>query len=155
MFRVVLFADLAERSGRVWLSGFGLMLGRIGDAVGTLANIALADRPVALVMMTSLIFIMTRFPFFRLYQSVYAPVADDRADEGRRFDAFAARYGLSTRERGVLRALLDERSNSEIAAELFVSESTVKFHVHNLLKKTSCANRLELLALFSDFDVLG
>ena len=35
---------------------------------------------------------------------------------------------------------------SEISAKLFISENTVKFHVRNILKKTGCANRTELLA---------
>ena len=33
----------------------------------------------------------------------------------------------------------------------FVSESTVKFHVHNLLGKTGCSRRVELLAAFGAF----
>lgn len=48
----------------------------------------------------------------------------------------------------MFRLVLDERTNSEIAAELFVSEATVKYHVRNLLRKTGCRNRLEILALY-------
>jgi hypothetical protein len=34
VYRVVLFSDLAEDSGREYLAGFGLLFGRIGDAMG-------------------------------------------------------------------------------------------------------------------------
>jgi FixJ family two-component response regulator len=40
-------------------------------------------------------------------------------------------------------------SNKDIAAKLFISENTVKFHIRNLLKKTGCANRSGLISLFN------
>ena len=65
------------------------------------------------------------------------------------FGEFCERYTLSTHEREVLRLVLAERTNAEVAGELFVTEGTVKFHVHNLLKKTGCKNRLELMAKYA------
>ena len=40
--------------------------------------------------------------------------------------------------------VLDSRANGEIAEALFITESTVKYHVHNVLQKTGCRNRTEL-----------
>lgn len=48
----------------------------------------------------------------------------------------------------MLRLLLREKTNAEIAENLYVSESTAKYHVHNLLQKTGCRNRGELLGEF-------
>lgn len=44
-----------------------------------------------------------------------------------------------------MRLALAEKSNGEIAQELTAPESTVKFHMASLLRKTSCKNRLEIL----------
>lgn len=67
------------------------------------------------------------------------------------FGEFLAYYDISQREREVLRQVLDGLSNSEIAAKLYISESTVKFHVHNILKKTKSANRTELMDTYHKF----
>ena len=49
--------------------------------------------------------------------------------------------GLFTnRENQVLDLILDGSSNKEIAAELYISERTVKFHVTNILAKTDCTS---------------
>jgi RNA polymerase sigma factor (sigma-70 family) len=65
------------------------------------------------------------------------------------FQHFSARHDLSVREREVLRYLLEEKTNQEIAEELSISEGTVKYHIHNLLQKTSCRNRLDLLSVYA------
>ena len=56
--------------------------------------------------------------------------------------------GISRRERDVLDLLLDNLSNKEIAARLFVSERTVKFHVSNLLSKFGVQRRADLIVLW-------
>lgn len=60
---------------------------------------------------------------------------------------FAARYDLSMRERSVLREVLDGRTNSEMASRLYISENTVKFHVKNILRKSGCENRTDVVDL--------
>ena len=37
----------------------------------------------------------------------------------------------------------------EIAEELCISDGTVKYHIHNLLKKTNCPNRMKLLSFYA------
>jgi DNA-binding NarL/FixJ family response regulator len=55
----------------------------------------------------------------------------------------AARPSLSPRETDVWRALARGLSNAEIAAELFVSEATVKTHVARILAKLQVRDRLQ------------
>ncbi|KUF13904.1 response regulator [Streptomyces silvensis] len=53
---------------------------------------------------------------------------------------------LTQRERDVVRALARGRTNNEIAAELFVSLSTVKSHLANVQAKLDARNRVEIAA---------
>lgn len=53
--------------------------------------------------------------------------------------------GLSSREYEVLLQVCKGQSNQEIAATLFISESTVKTHVSNLLLKLDVRRRTQLM----------
>lgn len=149
VFRVLLFSDLAQKNaGAHWLSGLGLLFGRVGDALGALGCILLAASTALLVGLAAALFTIAVVCSFLLYQRLYLPVPLPARSERERFESFSAAYDLSSREREVLHLLLDGLSTQEIAAQLFVTESTVKFHIHNLLKKTACANRIELLSRY-------
>jgi LuxR family transcriptional regulator of csgAB operon len=52
---------------------------------------------------------------------------------------------LTKREKEIMRLLGHGASNLEIADELFVSENTVKTHLHNIFKKINAKNRLQAL----------
>ena len=54
-----------------------------------------------------------------------------------------ARPALTPREHEVLRLIAEGRDNGEIAAELFISQQTVKNHVANLLEKLQVENRIQ------------
>jgi DNA-binding NarL/FixJ family response regulator len=56
-------------------------------------------------------------------------------------------WGLTTREFEVLTLVTQGMRNRAIAADLVISENTVKFHVANILKKVGATNRSELSAL--------
>ena len=66
--------------------------------------------------------------------------------------AYKTRYGLSVRETDVLAHILKNLSINEIAEELFISPSTVKFHVANLLKKTGAGSQRRLKQIVNEYD---
>jgi DNA-binding NarL/FixJ family response regulator len=60
--------------------------------------------------------------------------------------AAATALTLSDRETEVVRAVARGRTNSEIAAELFISLSTVKSHLASIQSKLGARNRVEIAA---------
>ncbi len=64
--------------------------------------------------------------------------------------AIVKRYGLSDRESEVLKLLNMGQSNMQIAAELSISENTVKRHVNNIFKKTDTQSRHEIIYKISN-----
>jgi DNA-binding CsgD family transcriptional regulator len=54
---------------------------------------------------------------------------------------------LSKQERKVLDLILEDKSNKEIASEMFVSLSTIKSHINNLYKKLNVSSRDEVRKL--------
>ena len=56
---------------------------------------------------------------------------------------------LSEQEQRVLELILSNRSNKEIAAELFISLSTVKTHINNLYKKLGVNSREDLKSRYA------
>ncbi len=53
---------------------------------------------------------------------------------------------LTNREGDVLRLVASGKTNKEIAAELFVSQSTVKYHLRNILDRLHLENRAQVIA---------
>ena len=149
IFRIILFFDIARGKELLWLSGAGLMIGRVGDAAGEALCLALAGRFLVLIGITAILFMSSLLLFFWMYKFLYLPEAKRQRGEREIFNHFSARHDLSPREREVLRFLLEEKTNKEIAEELSISEGTVKFHIHNLLQKTSCRNRQMLLSAYA------
>jgi DNA-binding NarL/FixJ family response regulator len=79
---------------------------------------------------------------------------------GRRFqshsragDAYAVGVAsLSGRELEVARLIVDRKTNTEIAAELFLSGKTVETHVRNMFRKLGVSSRVELARTVEAFE---
>ena len=149
VFRAVLFLDAAAKSRNWALAPMGLLMGRLGDAAGSALGLVLADQRIALIALTAILFFPAVWLLYRLYQKLYVPEAVQQRSEQEVFEMFCLHNDLSSREKEVLRMVLADRTNGEIAEALFITESTVKYHVHNTLQKTGCKNRGDLLRKYT------
>jgi DNA-binding NarL/FixJ family response regulator len=61
---------------------------------------------------------------------------------------------ISTREYEVLQEIASGLSNNEIADKLFLSESTIKTHVSNLLAKLNAKRRTQAIQIAKDLNIL-
>ena len=73
------------------------------------------------------------------------------AKESDLFAAIVKEYKLTKRETDMLRYLYRNMTNTDIAADLFLSEETVKIHVRNLMKKLPVDNRSSIAAWMDSF----
>ena len=62
-------------------------------------------------------------------------------------------YSLTDREKEIAKYIIKGYSNSEIAKMLFVSKSTVKVHVSNILQKTKAKNRVNLAYILGSMEI--
>ena len=56
-------------------------------------------------------------------------------------------FGLSEREMDVLKLVARGTSNKQIGEALFISENTVKVHIHRIIRKLNVQNRFEAAIL--------
>jgi DNA-binding CsgD family transcriptional regulator len=64
--------------------------------------------------------------------------------------AFIDKYGITAREQDIIKAVMQGKSNKEIANTVFVSPKTVEFHLRSVYKKTGVPNRFALYVLIKD-----
>lgn len=144
VYRILVFSDIAGKAGVPSLAVFGLMFGRLGEAAGTLAAGLFEGMP--LVIISGAVFVLVIALFFILYQELYAAAVGPEELEEKRFAKYSARCGFSAREQEIFALIIRGMSNSEIAASLYITESTVKFHIGNIFKKSGFNRRFELIA---------
>jgi DNA-binding NarL/FixJ family response regulator len=67
------------------------------------------------------------------------------ASRGAPFSSEAEKMGLTARELEVVRLIAQGHSNMEIAAELVVSEATVKTHINHIFSKLGARDRSQVI----------
>lgn len=144
VYRILVFSDISGRTGLPVFAVFGLLMGRLGEAAGTLGAALFTGMP--LVALSGAVFVLVIVLFFQLYHKLYAPTVPAEVMEQQWLAEYARRFGLSAREQDILSLIVKGMSNAEITGALYITESTVKFHVGNIFKKTGQGSRLEIIA---------
>ncbi|MFJ8073239.1 response regulator [Streptomyces sp. NPDC096176] len=88
-------------------------------------------------------------------RTVLSPAVASRLVSHVRTPAAPGREPLSAREREVLALVAKGTSNREIAAELFISEATVKTHLTHIFGKLGAKDRAAAVAVAYDRGILG
>lgn len=145
-YRILVFSDVSAKRGLPAFAVIGLLVGRLGEAAGTLGTSLLAGTP--LVIVSGVFFALVIALFFPLYQKIYSPVINTEEMEKRRLSEYGGRFGLSAREQEIFSLIIRGMSNAEIASVLYITESTVKFHAGNIFRKTGLGSRSALTADF-------
>ena len=151
VFRVVTTVDLVAYHAKWWLlAPLGFIIARLGDIIYvSLPSIILTDSVFTSIFIAVLMFLVFLF-FISSFLNFYDTRRYGFIEEKEKNALFTESHHLTIREQEVLTLVLDGYSNSEIAGKLFISENTVKFHIKNLLKKTNCSNRTELVKLYRE-----
>ena len=87
----------------------------------------------------------------RLFERLFgrSPAPDPlRVRNGDAFAACGERYGVTAREGEIIRLLLEGKGNKEITEALFISDHTVKNHIHNIYRKLGIKNRVQLVQCY-------
>jgi two-component system, NarL family, response regulator LiaR len=61
---------------------------------------------------------------------------------------------LTSRERDILQLVVQGLSNPEIAAALFISQSTVKTHLRSIFKKLDVEHRVQAVVIAIQHDLI-
>ncbi|MDO5156485.1 MAG: LuxR C-terminal-related transcriptional regulator [Eubacteriales bacterium] len=150
VYRVVSFADATDYNKTLlFLAPVGLAIGRLGEATGAYFGLMLTEHHIATIVTLSLLFILISILVYTINmasvvitETEMSVAVETESQPSLSFEEF---YDLSKRECEIFDLILKKASNPAIAESLFVSENTVKFHVKNILHKTDCKNRKELI----------
>ena len=126
--------------------GFGLLilclliLFKIGEVNFTKGNVKLE----VIVAIVAFIFFFVGLYFNNQARKKNITIKNEDADPSQSIDyEQIKKIGLTQREHDVLVKMADGLSNQEIAGQLFLSESTVKTHVSNILFKLDAKRRMQ------------
>ena len=85
--------------------------------------------------------------FFLSFATSLSRTIETRGDLDRIFQ----KYGISNREKEIIRLILSGHSNTQIGDSLYISPHTVKNHIFNIFRKFDVGSRYELIQLFLRF----
>ncbi len=86
---------------------------------------------------------------------VYTPMAVRLFEQSGRWTQKNGSNGLSQRETEILQLVAHGDSTKEIAAQCFVSETTVKAHLRRITEKLEAKNRAQAVAIGIEKGILG
>ncbi|ADG75726.1 two component transcriptional regulator, LuxR family [Cellulomonas flavigena DSM 20109] len=129
--------DLAFAALRAGASGFLLKSARPDELVDAIRTVAAGTSVVAPRVLRRMLDLF----------APHLPAGAEDGDPQERTGPHPRLRGLTPRELDVLRLIAEGASNAEIAAELVVSETTVKTHVGNVFAKLGARDRVQAVII--------
>lgn len=117
---------------------FGFLINLILGSSFHSSSVYLASTVATLLVL----FISTNLLVLKVSSSLL--MLQSPADHSSCTEELIIRYGVTPREAELLELVAKGYSNKEIAAQLFISEGTVKNHLHHIMTKLKVRNRTEL-----------
>lgn len=154
----------------VVLTGWGLLILFVKTSITSIPN-SITHRKYVLISVAFLLFKVLSVFIFYIYPvtvpafillyflSVVIPLIyfysqkdhfirmDEGGSEMSSYDNLIARYGITRREREIIKQVCSGKSNQEIADTLFISLQTVKDHTHRIYLKMDIKSRVQLIKI--------
>lgn len=166
LFLMVCTISYSTGASPIWLFGvlgasqflarsIGVSLGSgLGTTPGSLEYSIVEAAAVLLVIVASFM-LATEKGLFSFWKPGAAAEPGETGSEvsdlaRSRIDFLAITYQLTEREAEIVALIARGKSNAEIAQEAFISEGTVKVHLHHIYRKMGIHTRKELRALIEE-----
>ena len=152
VFRAGIFMSLASGKGKFYIAPLGLCISRIVEGMVSVSLVGFGTNRLVCFIIAGVLFVPLIMLFcYMLTKNTRQPETTMVVYENNTSGleeisslSFAEIYHLTRREEEISSFLAANKTNGEIADILFVSESTVRFHVSNILKKTGLSSRIEV-----------
>lgn len=152
VFRAGIFMSLASRKRKFYIAPLGLCISRIIEGIVSVFLVLFGTDRLVCFIIAGVLFVPLIMLFcYMLTKYTRQPETTMVVYENNTSGleeisslSFAEIYHLTRREEEISSFLAANKTNGEIADLLFVSESTVRFHVSNILKKTGLSSRIEV-----------
>lgn len=150
VYRSCVFISIGcKNKGLIYLSGLGLLISRITEGLFSLINTYVARSEVLGFIITGGLFVPLIVVFCMMFLNPEpAKETAKELSEEEKLIRFSEAYKLTRREEEIVVFLLKGATNGEIAEALTISEGTTRFHVSNVLKKTECKTRNDVVHKF-------
>jgi len=107
--------------------------------------------PVSIPGFILFYFLSLVFPLIYFYYNINRIVTSDEAGNVLfSYENILIRYGITKREREIIKQVCAGKSNQEIADTLFISLQTVKDHTHRIYLKMDIKNRVQLIKMMQN-----
>jgi DNA-binding CsgD family transcriptional regulator len=104
--------------------------------------------PISVPVFILLYFLSIVFPLIYFYYNINYIIASVEGQPSRSSqEHIIARYGITKREREIIKHVCSGKSNQEIADTLFISLQTVKDHTHRIYLKMDIKSRVQLIKM--------
>ena len=144
---IIIAFKIAGREKRVFIGRFALFLTLLAALSAAALHFTYLHTIIGLYFL--LLFFASDIALILLTKTYLSRNAAEYRDITDAAEDLLQKYGISRREKEIIKEICQGKTNMEIADELYISVQTVKDHTYNIFRKTNVRNRVQLTQLFS------